>query len=163
MISSPPLGKVLLIDDNRFGQSARRDILEEAGYKVVTAESGARGLECIEASAAGTSFNLVITDYRMPSMRGDEVVQRIRELQPDLPLVILSGQVKALGLTPESTGADVVLAKGPREQDDLTATVAAVILAQLPRRPIAAETGSATGDRRRAAAPTRRLAVGLEF
>ena len=145
--------KVLLIDDNRYGLLARQAILNDLGYEVAIAESGTDGLERFQACADDAPFSVVVTDYRMPVLRGDQVVERLRELAPDVPLVILSGHVRTLALTPESTGADIVLEKGPREQHDLASTILKLAPLDSPRKPLAKETGSARTMRR---APTRR-------
>ena len=144
----PAHPKVLLIDDNRFGLLARQAILQDLGYEVAISESGAAGLERFLACADNAPFSVVVTDYRMPGIRGDQVVQRLRELAPDLPVVILSGHVRTLALTAESTGADVVLEKGPREQDDLAGTILKLAPIESPRKPLAKETDSASTLRR---------------
>ncbi len=116
--------RILLIDDNSRGLAARKFILKGLGYDVVTATSGEEGLELFRSSAEKAPFSLAVIDYRMPGgMFGDEVIAQIRTLAPDVPLVILSGFASPLALTPESTGADVVLEKGPHEQFDLVETV----------------------------------------
>lgn len=150
MESKLAAGKILLIDDNRQGSVARRIILHELGYEVVTAEGGREGLERFKSCADDAPFNLVVTDFRMPGMRGDEVVRELRELAPSIPLVMLSGYVNALALTPESTGADVVLEKGPREQFDLVETVLSLVPDASSKRgkPPGTERGSATGSRK---------------
>ncbi len=118
-----PASRILLIDDNSQGLLARRIILEGLGYDVATADSGEKGLRLFAESAGCAPFSLVVTDYRMPGVRGDEVVRQLRRLDPDVPLVMLSGYARILALTPESTGADIVLSKGPREQFELAETV----------------------------------------
>lgn len=107
--------RILLIDDNRHGLPARRCALQEAGYEVETAGGGSAGLKKYFAG----QFDAVVTDYRMPEVNGNEVLRSIREHNGKIPVVILSGQTKKLGLTEESTGADAVLAKGPSEERDL--------------------------------------------
>jgi len=47
---------------------------------------------------------------------GQQLIQKIRQQNPQIPIVILSGYVEILGLTEESTGADIVLAKGPHRK-----------------------------------------------
>ena len=148
MSLAPAHPKVLLIDDNRFGLLARQAILQDLGYEVAISESGTAGLERFLACADDAPFSVVVTDYRMPGIRGDQVVQRLRELAPDLPVVILSGHVRTLALTRESTGADVVLEKGPREQDDLAGTILKLAPIESPRKPLAKETDSASTLRR---------------
>lgn len=122
----PP--RILLIDDNRHGLIARRMLLEEAGYDVETAKDGAEGLEKFAAAV----FDVVVTDFRMPHCCGTEVLERVRSADPRVPVVLLSGYVRALGLTEESTGADAVLAKGPTEAQDLLREVARLLRRKKP-------------------------------
>ena len=151
----PDRPKVLLIDDNRFGSRARQAILADLGYEVEVSESGAAGVERFQECADDAPFSVVVTDYRMPGMRGDEVVRRLRELAPDVPVVILSGHVRTFALTAESTGADVVLEKGPREQHDLAGTIQRLAPSAPPRKPLGQATESGRAMRQ---APSRRRA-----
>jgi CheY-like chemotaxis protein len=120
--------KVLLIDDNRHGLMARRTLLEEAGYSVETARDGNEGIE----KFAGAAFDVVVTDYRMPHGGGAQVLEQVREINPRVPVVILSGYVTLLGLTEGSTGADAVLSKGPTEGQDLVRAVARLLRKKKP-------------------------------
>ena len=120
--------RILMVDDNPLGLAARRSILEALGYDVVTAGGGEEGLRCFVERNDKVPIRLVVTDYRMPDLRGDEFIRRLREMGSKVPVVILSGYAAMLALTPESTGADVVLSKGPREQFDLVDTVARLVL-----------------------------------
>jgi len=124
-----------MIDDNRYGLSARRAVLEAGGYQVVTALGGEAGVEAFERG----SFDLVVTDYRMPGMNGPQVVDYIRSRSVEVPIVILSGFVRDLGLTPEEANVNAVLTKGPSEGDDLLRTVARL----MKRRPGRARSGAA--------------------
>ena len=139
--------RILLIDDNRHGLRARRIILEELGYEVATAETGEEGVRRFREALDNKAFSLVVTDYRMPGICGDEVVRQIRALAPRQPVVILSGYTEVLALAPESTGADAVLAKGSREQFDLADTVRDLVAGTGRQRakPPASETASSTG------------------
>lgn len=116
--------RILLIDDNRHGMIARRDLLESQGFKVKTAASGAAGLRAFDVG----EFDVVVTDYKMPKMGGREVLQAIRERRPHVPVVILSGCIEQLGLKEElSQIADAVLVKGPSELDDLLRIVSKLV------------------------------------
>lgn len=117
---SEQLLRILLIDDNKHGLLVRRAILEELGYTVETALGGKEGIEKFDQQP----FDLVVTDYRMPDVPGLQVLRTIRDRNKRVPVVILSGYVMRLGLTEESTGADAVVAKGPKEDQDLVRTVA---------------------------------------
>lgn len=109
------IGTVLLIDDNPHGMTARKLVLESEGYCAITAASGEEGLQRFDEQRV----DCVVTDYRMPAMSGLEVLQRLRERRPSVPVVILSGYVQRVGMTCESTGADAVIAKGPHEENEL--------------------------------------------
>lgn len=122
MTDSTPL-RILLIDDNRHGLDARRALLEDLGYQIDTACCGEDGLTEFERA----SFDLVVTDYRMPDLHGSEVIKRIRNLNAVVPIVMLSGYVEKLGLTKDQIGADMVLAKGPNEDRDLARSIARLV------------------------------------
>jgi CheY-like chemotaxis protein len=107
---------ILLVDDNRDGLLVRRSVLEELGYGVSIAINGEEGLKLFESA----DFDVVVTDYRMPRMNGAELIQRIRKLNPNARIILLSGFVEPLGLTEENTGADVVIAKSSNEPAHLT-------------------------------------------
>jgi CheY-like chemotaxis protein len=136
-----PSPKILLIDDNRHGLIARRTVLEEAGYQVETAKDGKEGLE----KFAATAYDVVVTDFRMPHAGGAEVLKRVRQADPRVPVVLLSGYVRHLGLSEESTGADVVLAKGPTEAQDLLRAVARVLRKKKPAAEHARQQGKRAG------------------
>ena len=122
MTDHTPL-RILLIDDNRHGLGARRVLLEDLGYQITTARCGEEGLTEFEKAA----FDLVVTDYRMPDLQGSEVIKRIRTLNAQVPIVMLSGYVEKLGLTKDQTGADMVLSKGPNEDRDLARSIARLV------------------------------------
>jgi len=102
---------ILLVDDNPHGLIARRTVLEELGYVIHTGASGEEALKLLESRR----MDLVITDLRMPNMDGIELIQRMRQRQEGLPVILLSGFVEPLGLTEQSTGADVVISKSAGE------------------------------------------------
>ncbi len=103
--------RILLIDDNKLGLAARKVVLEELGYEVVTATSGPEALE----RCAETSFELVVTDYRMPRMNGAEFIKEFRLRNGNIPVILLSGYADTLGLDEKNTGADVVIQKAANE------------------------------------------------
>ena len=110
---------ILLVDDNRDGLLVRRCLLEEIGCCVSIALNGEEGLKLFQAD----KFDVVVTDYRMPRMNGGELIQRIRALEPNARIILLSGFVEPLGLTEQNTGADAVLLKSANEPAQLVRTV----------------------------------------
>ncbi len=106
---------ILLVDDNKDGVIARRSVLEELGYKVVTAVCGVDALTLREER----NPDLVITDYRMFPMDGLELIANLRERGFDNPIILLSGFAETLGMRSENTGADVVIQKSSNEVANL--------------------------------------------
>ncbi len=76
--SSSLSGRILLLDDNSMGLSARRSVLEELGHKVITCGVPLDALEL----CGKQRFDVVVTDYKMPKMNGVEFITRLRKQQP---------------------------------------------------------------------------------
>ena len=102
---------ILLVDDNHDGILARRSVLEELGYQVISASCGTEALTRIEEQ----SFDLVITDFKMSPMNGLELIARLRQRDFAKPIILLSGFADTVGLRAESTGADIVIQKSANE------------------------------------------------
>ena len=97
---------VLCVDDEAVGLRIRKILLERAGYKVLTASDGNSGLEVFAANPV----EAVVLDYSMPGMHGGEVARRMREVKPQVPILLLSAYV---GLPPEVRSlVDVYMTKG---------------------------------------------------
>ena len=140
-----PHGRILLVDDNVNGLTARKTVLEELGHKITTASSAAEALEHFNSH----KFDLVVTDYKMPRMNGLELIAQLRAQAPQLPIVLVSGFVDALGLCEESTGADAVIQKSANEVSHLTRAVARLLRRKAPaKKPQAPETGGLKAKRK---------------
>ncbi len=85
MHQRPP--RILTIDDDINVRSNLVAYLEDSGFDVVEAENGRRGLEVF----AESSPDLVLVDLRMPVMGGMEVLERLRQDAPDVPVIVVSG------------------------------------------------------------------------
>ncbi len=84
--------RVMIVDDEKMLLILTSEILREAGYDVVTAQSG---FECLDQfRLSGRQFDLVLLDLNMPLMDGEETFQRLRALQPDLPIMLCTGYVQ---------------------------------------------------------------------
>jgi CheY-like chemotaxis protein len=79
--------RILLIDDDQDVRRAFKAILERAGMEMVEAEDGAAGIALFERGR----FDLVIVDVIMPRMTGIEVIQILRNIAPDVPIIAMSG------------------------------------------------------------------------
>jgi anti-anti-sigma factor len=81
------MSKILVIDDERATLSMFRLFLGAYGYEVLTAENGAAGLELVRKERPP----IVITDIKMPGMDGIEVLQRIKEIDPETEVIVITG------------------------------------------------------------------------
>lgn len=80
---------ILLVEDNLEVLSAFKATLTKSGYRVISADSGDQALEIFKASPV---VDLLLTDIVMPgAVQGTDLAQEIRELQPDLPVIFMSG------------------------------------------------------------------------
>ncbi|MCJ7601129.1 MAG: response regulator [Desulfobulbaceae bacterium] len=81
--------KLLLIDDERPILEVLDIYLTSEGYEVITAENGKEGLEIFEKEGGG--INLVITDIKMPEIEGLEVLHRIKAIDKDTEVIVVTG------------------------------------------------------------------------
>ena len=79
--------KVLVVDDEAVIREGVKRILENSGFCVETCATGRLALEMIQEQ----EFQMVITDLKMPGMGGMEVLKTIKILQPEVPVIIITG------------------------------------------------------------------------
>jgi DNA-binding NtrC family response regulator len=79
--------KVLIIDDEQIVLNSVNKILSHGEYEVETTLSGRQGLEW----ALSKSYDIVLTDVRMPDMGGMLILRDIKKAKPSLPVIILTG------------------------------------------------------------------------
>jgi len=116
---------VLLVDDDDTVRDVTKDMLEELGFTVITAENGKKGFDLYKKRK--TQINLVILDMTMPGMTGDEVFLKVREIDKDIPVILSSGYS-------ELETATALIEKGlsgfiqkPYKQDDLLSKINEVL------------------------------------
>ncbi len=78
--------RILLVDDDQAHNQALATILERAGYLVRIAGEGTEALMILGEQP----FDLVITDLNMPEMNGLDLLRRIRDIHPDLTVLVLT-------------------------------------------------------------------------
>ncbi len=78
---------LLVVDDEAVIREGMRRILSTDGYHVETSASGRAAIEKIQEQ----DFDVVITDLKMPGMDGIEVLKTIKILQPEVPVIIITG------------------------------------------------------------------------
>lgn len=80
---------VLVIDDEEVVQEVCRAVLERAGYLVLTASSGASGIELYERHKS--EIYAVVLDLSMPYMKGNLVFARLKAIEPAVQVILMSG------------------------------------------------------------------------
>jgi CheY-like chemotaxis protein len=84
--------RLLVVDDEPTILDALKHLLEYEGYQVQTIDGGRAALALMEQE----QFDLVITDYAMPGMRGDELGVKIKERWPQQPIIMISASSEIL-------------------------------------------------------------------
>lgn len=103
-MATPPMPKVLVIDDETAIRDLLYDTLKRKGYEVVTAISGSQVFETLKANRP----QVILLDTSMPGLSGLETAQRIRNFDDAVPIILLKGagepefppeQLKDLGIS----------------------------------------------------------------
>jgi CheY-like chemotaxis protein len=82
-------GAVLVIDDEQLVRATAKSALQHFGYIVHEAEDGASGVDLFRE--IHHQIALVLLDLTMPEMSGEEVFELLRQIQPDIPVIVSSG------------------------------------------------------------------------
>ena len=100
--------RILVVDDEPFVCDAVRMMLSFDGHRVDTASSGKEALSLFEKG----KYDLIITDYSMPNMKGDELAATIKSIAPDQPIVMITAYAEMLKASGQPmTGVDHVISK----------------------------------------------------
>src|SRR5258708_6097440 len=83
------LGRVLVVDDDPAMRRTCGRVLALEGWGVVEAESGAAALETLATSKA--MFDCVLSDVNMPGLDGFALVAKVREIDDDIPVLLMTG------------------------------------------------------------------------
>ena len=81
------MAKILIIDDEKSIRKTLREILEYEKYQVDEAADGSEGIELVKKN----KYDIILCDIKMPKMDGIEVLLKLQEFNPDLPVVMISG------------------------------------------------------------------------
>ncbi len=100
--------RILVVDDEPFVSDAVKMMLMFDGHQVDTARSGQEALALFEKE----KYDLVITDYAMPVMKGDELAMTIKARTPGQPIVLITAYAEMLKASHHPlTGVDFVISK----------------------------------------------------
>ena len=87
---------ILFVDDEAYLADVGKEMLEDFGYVVESMTSSRQAFELFEQNP--DKFDLVITDYTMPEMTGDELAEKIHQINPKIPIIMCTG----VSLDPET-------------------------------------------------------------
>jgi two-component system cell cycle sensor histidine kinase/response regulator CckA len=86
--TSPKASSVLVVDDEEPVRKFVERVLRDAGYRTAMAGDG---LEALEVAAKLERLDILVTDVMMPQMAGSELARRLRQSQPTLKVLYLTG------------------------------------------------------------------------
>jgi CheY-like chemotaxis protein len=116
---------VMIVDDERALVMLAEEMLAELGYDPVGFSSSGEALRAFRAEPR--RFDLVLTDEAMPDLVGTELASQIRELQPAVPIILMSGHGgPQLAKRAAAIGVNEVLHK-PLQRRDLAESLARVL------------------------------------
>ena len=108
---------MLIVDDEPLICMALRSVLKDAGFAVEQSLDGRVALE----PDSGSRWDLLITDFRLPSCDGFDVIRSLRRLQPGLPVVMISSYADSVPReTVEELSIDCLIPK-PFDLDQIVA------------------------------------------
>jgi DNA-binding NtrC family response regulator len=130
---------ILCVDDDSTVLSALRSMLSThfgADLQVEFAESGEEALEIeAELRAQGSELGLVISDFMMPGLRGDELLVQLHERSPNTVKILLTGQSDMSGVKRAINDANLYrFLEKPFLNDDIVLTVRGAIRAYFQER-----------------------------
>ncbi len=127
-----PGGTILLTDDEELVRKGTAEMLEELGYSVVEAGSGAEALVILQKD--GARIDALVTDFLMPGMNGASLAHEARAIVPHLPVLLITGYSNVA----DGLGADLPRLTKPFRQTELARQVARLIVGE-PASPALAD------------------------
>ena len=116
---------ILLIDDEKMVCDLGTAMLKSLGYQVTAYTDSLEALRRFEVDAQ--DFQLVITDYAMPKLTGQQLMQKVKEIRPDIPMLLMTGYSNLA--TPENLrewGCDGIVSK-PYNRKELSQTIRQIL------------------------------------
>ena len=111
---------VLLVDDNPIQLSARQMVLNQAGFEVQIATSSDSALSLLRSLSLSERIGAIVTDHVMPIATGSEFVRLLREVNPSVPVIVISGLPEA---EKEYEGMNVAFRQKPCPPPELISLV----------------------------------------
>lgn len=78
--------KILIVDDDKAPRETMRDFLSEVGFTIEVTDTGIKAMEMLKQS----SFDLIISDLRMPQMNGIDLVKNVKAIRKEIPIIVIT-------------------------------------------------------------------------
>lgn len=114
-------GKILVVDDDEFIRQAAYNALWSFGYSVTLAENGRKAVEAFRE--AGGAIDLVVLDMTMPGMSGQETLSALRDIRPDVKVLLSTAYGEEAATRQMAAGALVGFLQKPYAPDRLATKV----------------------------------------
>jgi len=128
----PPLpsgkGRVLFVGDEETVALAMQLLLESLGYDVLVHTASRDALEAFRT--APHRFDVVITDQTMPRMTGEDLVHALRQMRPDIPIILCTGFSHVMDAKKAQALGNVTFLMKPVDERELAATLQQVLVRQ---------------------------------
>jgi two-component system, chemotaxis family, chemotaxis protein CheY len=115
--------KILVVDDSGLARRLTRRILEELGHEVQEAADGAEALEQYVLNR----HDVVVLDMVMHGMYGLEVLQKFKELNPDLPVIISTADIQRSTREEVRKAGAAAMINKPVNKEELAEVLATVL------------------------------------
>ncbi|MEQ8247543.1 MAG: ATP-binding protein [Alphaproteobacteria bacterium] len=122
-------GRILLVDDETLIVRMGQKILNRLGYTVVGATDSEEALETFRADPGG--FDLLMTDQTMPGLTGDALIEAVRAIRPDLPVVLCTGYSQVMDEEKAKEMAIDAFVMKPLEREEVGRIVSTVLAARV--------------------------------
>ncbi|MCH8858759.1 MAG: response regulator, partial [Proteobacteria bacterium] len=119
---------VLLVDDEPVVRDVAETVLEQLGYRVIAAPGGHEALEIYKER--GADIDLVLLDLMMPRMRGEKVFSELRKMNPQVCIVISTGNPELIDRFPDLANYASGFAHKPYRVNDLGSALKAALAEQ---------------------------------
>ncbi len=126
-VTNAPAAKpnILVVDDEPMALTLVKQILTSANYHVTTVQSGFECLDLFRQRPLG--YQLVMLDLTMPLMDGEETFRRLREIRPDVPVVLCTGFIQTERLTNLMSAGLTGYLRKPLAPDEIVANIRSIL------------------------------------